>query len=251
MQTETKQTIRRDGAWQLLKPVLRRDEKSKSLPREAKFKDDMKVGMKRGVKSRAPAGLASLPPTLLTTPSFAQTLRFMSNATSVRNITVGMLANAAGGIAATSILFYPWSSAVRLKKVTIWPGEDATSASVNQCAVTWASQASGGYAPERELDASVPSGMTLPRRMVFRPPKLSLALDWLSQSLAGDSIFQITSPIGSVVDVEILCRMSNNFTPFPSEVAAGATAGSAYWGALDTATGTGGNYPPVGRPQLP
>jgi hypothetical protein len=184
------------------------------------------------------------------TPTFAQTLRFMSHTSNESSITVADLANACGGIAATAVLFFPWSSSIRLTKITLWPAVENSAGLVQPAEVTWANAASGGYAPDDSKDCTPPFGMTLPHCMVFHPPKKSLSIDWLTVSLAGDVLFTIQSPAGSIVDIDVLCRPSNNLAPFASGAVTGATPGTVLWGGLDTLT-TGGNYLNVGRPAPP
>jgi hypothetical protein len=194
--------------------------------------------------------LPKLPPPLLLTPTFDQILRFKNSAASAKTVTIGELANACGGIAATAVLFFPWSSTIRIKAIHIWPAVSGTNTSPltppNQCSLNWLAAASAGYLPEDEKDQTIPAGVTVTRPGKFGPPKGSLANNWLGQALASEALFSIQAPIGSVVDVHVLCRMSNDLSPFPSAVISGGTPGLSYWGSLE---GTG-VYAQVGRPSV-
>jgi hypothetical protein len=254
MQTEREQKGNL-GSWLKLKPESKRIQ-SKRESKDPRFTLKTKVGQRAalvasaGRRLRAGGKLPSLPPNLMMTPTFAQVLRFQSHTGNESSITVQDLASACGGIAATAVLFYPWASSIRLTKITLWPSVESTAGTPQPCELTWAVAASGGYAPDDSKDCTPPFGMTLPHCMVFRPPKKSLSADWLTVSLAGDVLFTVQSPPGSIVDIEVLCRMSNNLAPFSSGAVTGATPGAVLWGGLDTLT-TGGNYVAVGRPTPP
>lgn len=201
------------------------------------------------IKSKKLVRLPGLPPELMTSPTFDQVLRFSNQASnpSFQPCTVGYLANACGGIAATTTLFYPWASSIRIKSIHIWPSATEVSGAVVPVAteLRWAASAASGYTPEDVKDSTLPGGITVTRPGKYGPPKGSLANEWLGTVLAADNLFSILSPAGTIVDVHVLVRMSNTLAPFPSAVIVGGTAGLSYWGHMD-----GAQYLPLGRPNI-
>jgi hypothetical protein len=89
---------------------------------------------------------------------------------------------------------------------------------------------------------TLPEGVTVTGALVFKPPAKSLAVDWITSAAASSSVFFVQSPIGSVIDVQIVARLSNVISPI-SVVVVAASPGAAYYLALD---GAPGNYIPVG-----
>jgi len=223
--------------------TLRGEDKESSPPDKRQVVAETGLMMKAGRGARMKG--FSAPPLLQTTPSFTQTLRYYATLASVATVTAVDLAQACGIVAATSVLGYPIASAVRLKRIRIWPGETALAAAVNQCAVSWSSGVSN-FAPDEEVDGSTPDGMSVPRALTFTPPKYALAADWLASGLSTGTVFLISSPIGSIVDVDVEIRLSNNIAPYTSLVLVSATAGLTYWMALDGRASK--VYVPLGRP---
>lgn len=233
--------------------VLRGEEKSLPMapggPRPSLQVPELKGLMVRRnglhLKSSKVERLPHLPPELMTTPTYDQVLRFTSNGTVTANVGVGSLASACGGLAGTTILFFPWASSLRIKHIHIWPAAIGNTTPAVQTLLKWNAAAASGYAPEELKDSTIPAGISITRPGKYGPPKGSLANNWLGQALQSDTLFTIQSPEGSIVDVHVLVRMNNTLTPFSSSPVSGVTAGLAYWGHLD---GNGGIYSPIARP---
>jgi hypothetical protein len=191
----------------------------------------------------------TLPKQLNTTPAFRQVLRYyVSATTTLQPITVSQLGGACGGIATAATTFAPWASSVRLHKLTVYPSPTSSGAVPTLTGIVWASGASSGYLPDEEVEATLPSGVTQTHAAVFRPPKGSLAAMWISSQLVGSSnVLALSCVIGSVIEVDISSKMSNNLAAFSTQSPAGKTVGNAYWPPLDGYTTT--KFPPLGRPQ--
>lgn len=216
---------------------------------EEKKEEPLRVG--KGVTgSRGKATyVETLPKQLNTTPAFRQVLRYYVGAsTTAQPVTVAQLGGACGGIATATTTFSPWASSVRLHKLTVYPSPSASGASPILTGIIWASAASSGYLPDEEVEATLPAGVTQTHAAVFKPPKGSLASMWLSSSVSGSSnILALSAVIGSVIEVDLSCKMSNNLAAFGTQTTSGKTVGNSYWPPLDGYTST--KFQPLGRPQ--
>jgi len=120
----------------------------------------------------------------------------------------------------------PWTSSIRLVKVTVWPAPSASAASATE--LYW-SNGTSAQIPDEARITTIPEGISVTRALTFKPPAMSLAADWL---VVPATIFTISSPVGSVVDVTIQSRLSNIFEVANITIVTG-TLGTVYYLALD------------------
>jgi hypothetical protein len=178
-------------------------------------------------------GTMSLPPKLTTSININHTYRFRNTSAAITTVSFNQLIAVAGIVATSAVTGNSLTSCCKLHSVKVWP---ASGGSVD---LFWAS------AEGREVDAvadrSVPTGITVTGSVAFIPPTKALVSDWTS-AVAAALAFVISTPIGSIIDVNISHRIANAF-PNVAEVLIGATSGTVYYPHLD---GVGGVFTPVG-----
>lgn len=199
------------------------------------------LGVPTGATGRGAGGI--LPGRLMTTVSVHHVYRFSVSTTGTYQITVASLLGALGGI--TSIVnskIISWASAVKIRKVTVWPSA-SSSAPVN-VQLSW-SAGQSGQVPDQAEDMSIPQGTTVSRALAFVPPPMTLAKFWIGDADVAANLFQVQVAAGSILDLDVDYRLSNIITPTFSTVTV-ATLGTVYYLALD---GPGSNkIVPVGLP---
>jgi len=186
----------------------------------------------------------SLPPMLDTSVETRHTFRFRIS-TAVSSVGVGLggvlgAMGVVGKVANTSVANI--HSCARLIGFRVWlpavVGSDGF-------LLDWFGDA--GYVPDSAVDSIIPDGITSTGCMAFSPPKNSLASFWLnSQNIVlGTSLFSISGPVGTIIDMRVAGRLSNNVGTSTISVAT-AAVGTMYYLALD---GPGSNkIQPVGLP---
>jgi len=121
-------------------------------------------------------------------------------------------------------------SSCKVNSVTLWP--PATSAALDGITLDWLGAA--GYLPDEGWDVTIPDGITMTRAMRVIPPRNSLASDWLNSGTIalGTTIFTLTGPEGTILDLNISGRMANVVGCSNFAVAVGVV-GTMYYLALD------------------
>jgi hypothetical protein len=187
------------------------------------------------------------PPVLQGTPTLSHTFRFVATGTGTNAITYGGIAAigpCVGYIANSAVL--PLASSVKVKKVEVWcPAAAAGEASAN---VVWLANAANQFVPDGEKLRTV-LGTATPGYVLSRPPRKSLASDWFNPSgMPNTEFLSISCPAGSIVDVTLSFRISNELAPTARPVSTGAI-GNVYYLALDNAVAAGThNLVPYGLP---
>jgi hypothetical protein len=199
--------------------------------------------MKLGIRALRPGRASSLPPEFDATPKLSRRFRFVSTNASFELCTNITMSGLLGGIATSSTSFQPWSSSFRLHRVTVWPSVNNGSSSTS-VQMFWEPGTAGQVRDERKV-ISIPEGVSITEPSIFTPPSRSLASDWLLLSQAAN-LFEVASPPGSILDLQVEFTLSNEFSSSPITVS-GATTGSAYYLAMDGAAGT---YTPIGVPTV-
>jgi hypothetical protein len=184
------------------------------------------------LSKRKGQGGSSLPPTTMTTVSSSHVYRFNVTSGSLLPVTVGSLLASLGGIAVSTTSFAPWASAVKLHSITVWTGVNSTGTTVTVPTLSWGSGTSG-QVPDEERVRPVPAGVSVTGALVFRPPRLSLARDWVTSAAASDVFFNMQVVEGSVVDVHVAFRLSNVVAAPSALTTTGLTQGKVYYGPLD------------------
>lgn len=192
-----------------------------------------------------------LPPRLDCAPANHTIYRFYSHSATGSNCNVGDLSAVIGVLASSSTNAYLIASAFRIKSLTVWPAAIAAGSAVSTTSVVWL-QGVSGLVKDDVFDGSVPAGVTVTRARRYTPPKGSLCSFWISSSVAaGNSLFTLLSPEGSIVDLEMEWVLSNGLSQFPFITTTGMSAGILYYGGLDNPLASGANYTPLGRPVIP
>jgi len=177
---------------------------------------------------KSAATRSDLPPQLQTTSRIRKRLRFLAlSAITNQSITGQTMAGACGGIAATTTDVVPWASTIRLRRVTIWP---AVGTSAGVADVTWATDGTLFVKDEFRL-TSVPQGVTIDKSVTSVPPKGTLGQFWQAATNTS-TIFTISAPSGSIVDIVIDFTLSNEIAPTAITVVT-ATQGLVYYLHLD------------------
>jgi hypothetical protein len=194
-----------------------------------------------GKKRRGRTGktTSSVPPTLETAPAVTQVFRFATTSGTTVSPTVAQLILVPGFICAVvNSTAYSLASCIKINSIKIW------TAASGGAEVSWL--AASGYAKDDSKDSQIPTGMTAGSGpYVTRPPRKSLAGDWLAPSLTTQTPFSISCTTGSIIDVSLSFVLSNNIAPQSVTIATGAV-GSLYYGYLDGPTSH--LYVPQGRP---
>jgi len=166
---------------------------------------------KRGKKGKG-GSAPRLPPTLEAVIIATHTYRFLvtTGFSALTNITGGDLAGITGGLCSVtnSIVTCPASS-IRIHKVTIWPSQQASPQ--NPPEITWFSPITIMERDESK-ESVLPSGISVDRALVSKPPKNTLCSDWFATVAANNQpLFGLSNLAGgSVIDVHLTHSLSNN-----------------------------------------
>jgi len=161
---------------------------------------------------------------------FSHKFRYAS--TGVTNLAVGTTqlinALAVGKVVNTSVssIFY----AVKIKSIEIWapPASQGSSAFTS---ILWIGGASGTDINVNDMSMSTAE----PAHVLTRPPKGSSASFWTNADNLITSLFQITAPSGSVVDIVMDCIVASDQFQTTTSVTT-ATVGAIYGLYLDWPT---------------
>lgn len=172
------------------------------------------------------------------------TLRFQVQGGGTYGVTVADITGACGGIVrVVNNSLQPWASSFRLKQVTMYPASVTGSADVDN--IVW-SNGLTNFVKDEVKDSTIPTGITVPQRLTFRPPSKSLLSDWVATNGAAGALFTVTANGGTVIDVAIDYTLTAGLAePGTISLTAGALGGVFYL-ALDGAASN--NITPVGLP---
>jgi len=214
----------------MLKPLLKRGKRPQARGRR-----------KSGKRQR---GAPTLPPELEMVFMVHKTLRFLASGAFSNNITGQMIAGACGGICTiTNSSVSCFASSAKIHKITIWPSVSLTAPSPE---VIWYSPVTVVEKDESK-SRTIPSGVTVDRAVVSRPPRNTLAVDWMNLvSIGTTSLFKLLNvPSASVIDLSLTFTLSNNILSQNLGVVTGVLT-NVYYLALD---GPGTNIlRPIGVP---
>ncbi len=180
----------------------------------------------------------SVPPEIATAPTVRQPIRFYtSSAASDEAITVtdilgGILV--VGRVSNTS--FTPIASSFRIRKITIWNAPNLGSSEV-----AWLASDTTRVKDEVK-NAATPSGTSLPTKNVFRPPRGSVAYDWVLATTSGSvQLIRLSIPQGSIMDIDMEWTLSSGHITMSAinSISGSVTVGAYYRLYLDRASGNG------------
>lgn len=204
----------------------------------------MMSGPRSGRKGRNRSAPSRLPPVLQTSPVVNHTFRYVNSSASPTTISVGNLLLTCGGVCTVAnTTFAGVATSVRLRRIQVWAAPNtSSSASAN---VIWLPGAFAGIIKDVEKNTTIPMGLTTTTTLDERPPRNSLAADWLSSSLASSQVFTIACAAGSVIDVSLTFTILNNLPNASSGISSGVQ-GNVYYLYLDGASTH--RYQPFGLP---
>ncbi len=185
----------------------------------------VKLSRSRGVSLK-------VPPPIHTTPSLSHTFRFRCSQTGSFGIQTGFLSGACGALATSSTTVQNLASSIKLQWINVWL--PATSAAADTALVYWNYSTAAGFIKDDSISESIPDGVTTSGALMFKPPKGSLASDWLSTTLTfSNTCFTIALPAGAIIDVKIQYTIMNNNAGYSATTVSTATQGRVYYLALD------------------
>jgi hypothetical protein len=178
-------------------------------------------------------GVSSLPPTLDNTIKCMHVFRyFVATASVPVSVSVNDMLGALGGVCTvTNSAFKPWASSFRLKAVVAFPSGSSSSTD-NFAQLSWNS----GLLPQQRdqlKTQDIPQGISVTKPVVFKPPKLTLAGDWVACTASVTAnLFTIFADAGSIIDLHVDFTLSNTFIPGTISIGTGVL-NSVYYLPLD------------------
>jgi hypothetical protein len=187
------------------------------------------------------------PPLMDAAPYKRHTFRFRAvAATTGSTITVGNILAACGGVGTVSnSTITGFCSSFRLKRIRAWAVSNVSASASNAdiLSVAWL----GSTSNERDQNMVTSQvGVAQSLYMDTLPPQGTLASFWWGQAGIATQLFNLVSPIGAIIDVDLeftqltdLNTVGVNYTGF-----AAVTVGGVYYGYLDGKSGS--NFVPIG-----
>jgi len=173
--------------------------------------------------------LPNVPFPLLATPDLGHTFQYTAlSALSGVEITRADILNLIS-VAATATSAYSIIGAARIKKIRIW-SPIISAFTPQEVQIEW----NGGlYAPSA-IHSATSEGL-FPAKLETTPPHLSSPDLWsiVAGGNGGETLFSVTCPTGSVIQLSLALRLMDDEAPPTSFVVAGATVGKTYYGYLD------------------
>jgi hypothetical protein len=167
------------------------------------------------------------PPQIQSNVTLSHRFRFVSTSGTATSVTPTTLLGAAGTIGTVvNSRVVPMMESIRVREVSIWT-PPASQGAAATCSVLWVGIAN--QSNNMEVSDTTVSTAT-PAHIKTFPPRNSLASFW--QQASNTSLFTVTAPSGSIIDVSldmIVGDDENNITIFVVT----ATLGATYFLALD------------------
>jgi len=237
-----------DAKWQVLRgpsPGVR------PARAEVKVKSVMTKASKAGQKKRKARGVTGMfPPQLDVDPVYMRVFRYRNTSATQKQITVANMFGILGNVVSvTNTTVIGIASAVRLKKITIWPAIGSpTFANVD-----WTNSSTTGQSKERQIIDTVPTGVVSePGPVVYTVPSYgsgdnTLLCGWINTNASSSTkLFDIICTVGSIIDVQVLWQSVNEIAGLQQGISSGSLGSFGFF-PLD---GTGGVYTPLGVPIL-
>jgi len=169
-------------------------------------------------------------------------IRFMANASSSANgtsITVDSLCGTMA-MAVSATVAYALPLAIRLREIEIWAGPTSTTTGPVSVFARYPAGAFSGISNPEVTHSDTSIGATMPAHVRSRPPRNSIASQWVSGDL-NSTLVQVNCPQYAVVDITydaVLPFVVPTIAPF-SYTIVGATSGDLYCLAADALPSTG------------
>jgi len=134
-------------------------------------------------------------------------------------ITVGNLLGCQGSVVVTAILIQSVFTSFRVKKVRMWAPAAAVANSLMECVWT-----SAGAQNKDDVKIGSTVGSANSSYFESKPPPKSFSEMWTDPGTPANTVFLLTCPVGTIVDVHLEGTLSNGFAQ-PTGVAFVNTAG--------------------------
>jgi hypothetical protein len=191
------------------------------------------TGTRKGKMGGTSGSSIQLPPQIENTLKIKSRIRYVSGSDSIVSVSVADLIGSFGGTCTvTNSIFKPWASSCRIIKVEAWPSASTTTE--QSANLSWNSGVSG-LNRDSEKSKDVPGGVTTSGKVTFRPPKKSVASDWMAASIGSTNVMTLTCNTVTLLDVTAEFTLANQFTSGTQTIATG-TLGSIYYLPLDGAS---------------
>ncbi len=155
---------------------------------------------------RRGGGGMSLPPQMNLSTTFRFRMMYQTSSATPSDVTVAHMLAWPGCICTVAnTTMVPIASSMRLRKITLWPS--AATSTPDECYVNWLTGASGRTRDQQRIRI-LPDGVTETGAVVFRPPRTSIAGDWLTNNVSG-TVFTISGAVGSICLVEVMATLTN------------------------------------------
>jgi len=186
------------------------------------------------------------PPQLRTNLEHSHQFRFISTSGTPTAISDLHLMLACGVSASSTTVGHAIRGTVRVNQIEIWSPPSAQGAAVTCSVLFPASQRSSA----REVtDTSV--SVATPAHVRCGPPAESLCGFWTQGDGQAGTMFTLTAPVGSLIDVWIgMVDLDGDSAAIGNATLVGATVGSVYYCALDSGILASAIYKPVGLTAL-
>lgn len=203
------------------KSLLRDDKKEK---KELSRAPEMKLS-----KTFMGSSGLSLPPRLEATVNVQDShFRFEAASSSTVSASFNDIFGALGGIVVVANSnFKPWASSYRIKSITAWPPSGSSAS------LSW-NIGTSGQQRDQETCQDVPTGVTSTKPIVFRPPKHTLAGDWVLGTASNTNHFTMIVTAGTIIDLHVQFTLSNQVQAGSLSISTG-TLGLVYYLPLDGA----------------
>jgi hypothetical protein len=149
-------------------------------------------------------------------------------------------------LASTAVLAFRIFDAVKLRKVEAWCANTAATAS-NTIEIEFLSS-NPYFSDDSKIFSDTAVGVTNVAHVVAKPNPFGMSAAWFSGASNSFTIFNLTAPQGTVIDVHLTGRMIDDEPKLPNAgiTVAAATAGTAYCLYLDNDQGAAAVIVPIG-----
>jgi hypothetical protein len=135
-------------------------------------------------------------------------------------------------MAATSVTAYTLQGAAKISEIELW-GPPPTGSGDSTVSVEWKPSVYIGAPASIVSDTCL--GSTFPSHVKTRPPKNSLAANWLLTD--GNEVMVLNAPTGSVVDLTITLTLASGLGIYPyAFTIVGGAAGQVFLAPLDNSS---------------
>lgn len=199
---------------------------------------------------RIPRAISDRPPQFRSNIKYNHRFRFLitpANASGgLLDVTVNALLLSFGTLLSNATTGYAINQSFKLRRVSVWT-PPATQGSVATCTLLWTDQ-SGATAVAGNTGLEVSdstNSVTTPAHISAKPPAGSLASWWHSFADPSTYLFQLTAPIGSLIDIDAELVLADGFASASTIYTSSLATGKVVFAFLDLAASPP-SWQPVG-----